>query len=114
MVHVPVSASIRNPHPFQAIALPGAPPYLAVGLLREYDSEDMKVKTSVTLSEALLKAISAESNIENRSDFIESALWMYLERLRLRERDRLEIERIDANAAFLNAEGGEAGEFQNE
>ena len=39
---------------------------------------------------------------------------MYLERLRLRERDRLEIERIDANAAFLNAEGGEAGEFQNE
>ena len=108
MVHVPVSASIRNPHPFQAIALPGAPPYLAAGLLREYDSEDMKVKTSVTLSEALLKAISAESNIENRSD------WMYLERLRLRERDRLEIERINANAAFLNAEGGEAGEFQNE
>ena len=66
------------------------------------------MKTSVTLSEALLKAISAESNIENRSD------WMYLERLRLRERDRLEIERINANAAFLNAEGGEAGEFQNE
>ena len=74
----------------------------------------MKVKTSVTLSEALLKAISAESNIENRSDFIESAVWMYLERLRLRERDRLEIERINTNAAFLNAEGGEAGEFQNE
>ena len=39
---------------------------------------------------------------------------MYLERLRLKERDRLEIERINANAAFLNAEGGEAGEFQNE
>ena len=64
----------------------------------------MKVKTSVTLSEELLDAISAVIGDETRSEFVEEATWRYL-RSRNREiRDRHELQTIDANAEKLNDE----------
>ena len=73
----------------------------------------MKVKTSVTLSEELLQAISAETNSDNRSAFIETATWEYLELRRKRVRDRREMELISANADLLNDEARDALEFQD-
>lgn len=74
----------------------------------------MKVKTSVTLSEELLKAISAETSSDNRSAFIETATWEYLELRRKRVRDRREMELISANADLLNDEARDALEFQDD
>ena len=74
----------------------------------------MKVKTSVTLSEELLQAISAETSSENRSAFIETATWEYLEVRRKRVRDRREMELISANADLLNDEARDALEFQDD
>jgi metal-responsive CopG/Arc/MetJ family transcriptional regulator len=74
----------------------------------------MKVKTSVTLSEELLQAISAETSSENRSAFIEAAMWEYLEVRRKRVRDRREMELISANADLLNDEARDALEFQDD
>jgi len=74
----------------------------------------MKVKTSVTLSEELLQAISAETSSDNRSAFIETATWEYLELRRKRVRDRRETELISANADLLNDEARDALEFQDD
>ena len=74
----------------------------------------MKVKTFVTLSEELLQAISAETSSDNRSAFIETATWEYLELRRKRVRDRREMELISANADLLNDEGRDALEFQDD
>lgn len=72
------------------------------------------MKTSVTLSEELLQAISAETSSENRSAFIETATWEYLELRRKRVRDRREMELISANADLLNDEARDALEFQDD
>ncbi|NBB91019.1 MAG: hypothetical protein GVY23_07410 [Spirochaetes bacterium] len=74
----------------------------------------MKVKTSVTLSEELLQAISAETSSDNRSAFIETATWEYLELRRQRVRDQREMELISANADQLNDEARDALEFQDD
>lgn len=74
----------------------------------------MKVKTSVTLSEELLQAISAETSSDNRSAFIERATWEYLELRRKRVRDQREMELISANADLLNDEARDALEFQDD
>jgi metal-responsive CopG/Arc/MetJ family transcriptional regulator len=74
----------------------------------------MKVKTSVTLSEELLNAISAETGESNRSAFIEEATWRYL-RLRERQiRDRAELDRINENVDDLNAEAFDVLEYQDD
>jgi len=73
----------------------------------------MKVKTSVTLSEELLHAISAETSESNRSAFIEEATWRYL-RLRERQvRDRAELDRINEHADDLNSEAFDVLEYQD-
>lgn len=72
----------------------------------------MKVKTSVTLSEELLRAISAETDQANRSAFIEEATWQYLRRRRREARDRRELDRINEYADQLNDEARDVLEFQ--
>lgn len=74
----------------------------------------MKVKTSVTLSEELLQAISVETGAENRSAFIETATWEYLESRRKRLRDRREMDLINSNADLLNEEARDTFEFQDD
>ena len=73
----------------------------------------MKVKTSVTLSEELLKAISSEIKQENRSAFIEEATWSHLRALRRATRDRNELAVIDAHAGALNKEALEVLDYQD-
>ena len=74
----------------------------------------MKVKTSVTLSEELLDAISEETDATNRSAFIETAIWDYLELRRRAARNRHELDLINANAADLNAEARDVADYQDD
>jgi metal-responsive CopG/Arc/MetJ family transcriptional regulator len=74
----------------------------------------MKVKTSVTLSEELLRALSEEVEPRNRSAFIEEASWSYLRTQRRAERDRMELAAIDAHADALNREAREVLEYQDD
>lgn len=72
----------------------------------------MKVKTSVTLSEELLHAISAEIGRTNRSALIEEATWRYLRERHRDLRDTRELERINEHADELNEEAFDVLEFQ--
>ena len=72
----------------------------------------MKVKTSVTLSEELLNAISALTDWSNRSALIEEATWRYLRERQRETRDRRELERINEQADELNEEAFDVLEFQ--
>ena len=74
----------------------------------------MKIKTSVTLSEALVRALSEEVESRNRSSFIEEASWNYLRALRRAERDRKELAALDAHADELNREAREVLEYQDD
>ena len=74
----------------------------------------MKVKTSVTLSEELLRALSEEVELRNRSAFIEEASWTYLQALRRAERDRKELAAIDAHVDELNREAREVLAYQDD
>jgi metal-responsive CopG/Arc/MetJ family transcriptional regulator len=65
----------------------------------------MKVKTSVTLSDELVKAIDQYGqNYKNRSDFIEAAIWAFIKQMIRNEQNARDIEIINRNADRLNAE----------
>jgi metal-responsive CopG/Arc/MetJ family transcriptional regulator len=70
----------------------------------------MKVKTSVTLSEELLEAISAQER--NRSEFLEAAAWAYLATQEREERYRRELALLNEYADALNAEQAEVLQYQ--
>jgi metal-responsive CopG/Arc/MetJ family transcriptional regulator len=70
----------------------------------------MKVKTSVTLSEELLDAISAQER--NRSEFLEAAAWAYLASQEREERYRRELALLNQYADQLNAEQSDALGYQ--
>jgi metal-responsive CopG/Arc/MetJ family transcriptional regulator len=72
----------------------------------------MKVKTSVTLAEELLSAISKQTDQSNRSAFIEEATWRSLRQRQREGRDRRELERINDHADELNEEAFDVLEFQ--
>ena len=70
----------------------------------------MRVKTSITLPEDLLKSI--DQTDPNRSAFIERAARAYLARLEKAEREARDVEIINANADRLNAEAMDVLEYQ--
>ena len=74
----------------------------------------MKVKTSITLSEDLIKAIDkrAKRYRKNRSDFIEAAVWAFIGQLIRDELNARDLEIINRRADFLNQEAGEVLSFQ--
>lgn len=72
----------------------------------------MKVKTSVTLSRELLLQIDQLPEPGNRSAFLETAGWAYLELLRRVESDRRDLEILNARADYLNAEAADALLYQ--
>jgi metal-responsive CopG/Arc/MetJ family transcriptional regulator len=74
----------------------------------------MKVKTSVTLSEELLRAIENEVKQENRSSFIEEATWSYLRAIQRGARDREDLKAIEKYAEELNAEALDVLEYQDQ
>jgi metal-responsive CopG/Arc/MetJ family transcriptional regulator len=74
----------------------------------------MKVKTSITLSQDLLKLIDKRAKLlkKNRSDFIETAVWEFLARLIRDEQNAKDLEIINRRAEYLNREAADALDYQ--
>ena len=73
----------------------------------------MKVKTSVTLSEDLLKAIDEQSGTQkNRSEFIENAVRNYIGQVIRRQQNAKDLEIINCRADRLNDEAADVLSYQ--
>jgi len=80
--------------------------------LAEYDG-GMKVKTSISLSEELLKAIDRYGKpYRNRSDFIEAAIWAFVDQIVRERQNARDIDIINRNADRLNAEAQDVLTYQ--
>lgn len=73
----------------------------------------MKVRTSITLPEELLKGVArcAAQRRETRSTFIEAALWAFIRQLARDEQNARDLETINRNADFLNREARDVLEY---
>jgi len=73
----------------------------------------MKVKTSITLSDDLVKAIAKYGKShKNRSDFIEAAIWAFIGQMIRDRQNARDIEIINRNADRLNAEARDVLAYQ--
>jgi metal-responsive CopG/Arc/MetJ family transcriptional regulator len=73
----------------------------------------MKVKTSITLSEDLLKAIDKYTGqYKNRSEFIEDAVRAFITQLIQRQQDARDLEIINKHADYLNREAADVLTYQ--
>jgi len=73
----------------------------------------MKVKTSITLSEDLLREIERYAvSHRSRSEFIEAAITAYLEARKRQERDRKDLEILNTHADRLNKEAEDVLSYQ--
>lgn len=73
----------------------------------------MKVKTSITLSEKLLKAIDQRSGqYKNRSAFIEAALWNFITQTIRNDQNARDLEIINKHADQLNQEAEDVLTYQ--
>lgn len=74
---------------------------------------NMKVRTSITLSENLLKEIDEMvDDSGNRSIFIEEAIRDYIDRCKRMMRDRTDLELINNSADDLNKEAQDILSYQ--
>jgi metal-responsive CopG/Arc/MetJ family transcriptional regulator len=73
----------------------------------------MKVKTSITLSEDLIKAIDQRaSSGRTRSEFIEMALWAFITQMIRNEQNARDLEIINQQAERLNQEAADVLAYQ--
>lgn len=74
----------------------------------------MKVKTSITLSEEVLKVIDkrARQSRKNRSDFIETAVWAFVGQLIRDEQNARDLDIINRKAEALNEEAADVLAYQ--
>ncbi|MBN1889408.1 MAG: ribbon-helix-helix protein, CopG family [Thermoflexales bacterium] len=73
----------------------------------------MKVKTSITLSEDLLKAIDQRARSDRtRSEFIEMALWAFITQMIRNEQNARDLEIINQQAERLNQEAADVLAYQ--
>jgi len=74
----------------------------------------MKVKTSITLSEELLKVVDkrAKQYKKNRSDFIEAAVLAFIGKLIRDEQNARDLEILNRRADYLNQEAAEVLAYQ--
>ena len=76
----------------------------------------MKVRTSITLSQGILKEVDEmidnSDHSGNRSSLIEEALREYIERNRRKARDRIDLELINNTADELNQEAEDTLSYQ--
>ena len=77
----------------------------------EYYFSSMKIKTSITLTEGLLKEMDRRA-VENRSDFIEKALWAFLEGIAKAEAAARDLRIINEKADALNSEAADVLGYQ--
>ena len=75
----------------------------------------MKVKTSLTLSEDLIRRIDEEfGGHKNRSEFIEKAVRDYIEREIRKEKDLKDLAILNKKAARLNREAEDVLSYQTD
>lgn len=73
----------------------------------------MKVKTSITLSDYILKEIdSLVGNSQNRSSFIENAVQDYLQKKKIQNRNQKDFNIINKSSKSLNKEAEDVLTFQ--
>ncbi|MBW1810607.1 MAG: ribbon-helix-helix protein, CopG family [Deltaproteobacteria bacterium] len=72
----------------------------------------MKVKTSITLSEEILRALDEVLEGRNRSAFIEAALRAYMQLLKKRDRDMRDLEILNEKSDRLNREAEDVLSYQ--
>ncbi len=73
----------------------------------------MRVKTSITLSKELLKAVDEQAGPDgNRSEFIETALRYYIDQLLRIRQNAKDLEIINREADRLNDEGNDVLSYQ--
>ena len=73
----------------------------------------MKIKTSITLSEDILKMIDQRSNqYKNRSEFIETALRAFITQMLRSEQNFKDLEIINRHATELNQEAEDVLTYQ--
>lgn len=74
----------------------------------------MKIKTSITLSEELLEAVDERTKQQKktRSDFIETAVWAFIQQQIRDEQNARDLEIINRNADALNREAADVLEYQ--
>lgn len=72
----------------------------------------MKVKTSVTLSEDILKAIDEQSGVQNRSEFIENAVRNYIIQVIRQRQNAKDLAIINRQAERLNEEAADVLSYQ--
>ena len=74
----------------------------------------MKVKTSITLSEELLKAVDKRTKQQKktRSDFIEAAVRAFIQQLIREEQNARDLDIINRHADTLNKEAADVLEYQ--
>jgi len=103
--HAPVS-------PTQANSLEPVSRGLDKAIARRYDGS-MKVKTSITLSEDLLRVLGEQAGDgRSRSEFIETALWAYIAHVRRAELSARDLEIINRRADYLNQEAADVLDYQ--
>ncbi len=72
----------------------------------------MKVKTSITLSGDLLEAINQRTGHKNRSDFIETALRVFISQTFRNEQNAKDVQIINKRADYLNKEAEDVLTYQ--
>ncbi len=72
----------------------------------------MKVKTSISLSAEILEKVQGVTSERSRSEFIEKAIWFYLDILKRDTRDGIDLDIINASASRLNDEANDVLGFQ--
>jgi metal-responsive CopG/Arc/MetJ family transcriptional regulator len=73
----------------------------------------MKTKTSITLTEQLIKSIDRfDKQYKNRSDFIETAVKAFIRQIELEEQNARDIGIINKNAERLNSEASDVLTYQ--
>jgi metal-responsive CopG/Arc/MetJ family transcriptional regulator len=73
----------------------------------------MKIRTSITLSEDLLKVIDDYAReFNNRSEFIEEAVRVFIRQLMRRQQDARDLEIINHHADYLNQEAMDVLTYQ--
>ncbi len=74
----------------------------------------MKIKTSITLSEDLLRAVDKRTRQQKktRSDFIEAAVRAFIQQLIREEQNARDLDIINRHADALNKEAADVLEYQ--
>lgn len=72
----------------------------------------MKVKTSITLSEDLLKAIDERAGDKNRSEFVETVLRAFITQVDRDEQNARDVQIINQRADYLNQEAADVLAYQ--